>query len=110
MSDDRLDLDGLWARYREACPDPDAGPDFMPGLWRKIEARRAFAFSVRRMAQAIITAAAIASFAMGFYATHLKPYPQTSYLEQLAAGSAPRDGLADSEIVRAALYEPPPSK
>lgn len=34
------ELDGLFAAYRDACPDPDAGPNFMPNLWQKIEARR----------------------------------------------------------------------
>jgi hypothetical protein len=34
-------LDALWAEYREANPDPDSGPEFMPKLWQKIlEARR----------------------------------------------------------------------
>jgi len=35
-----LKLDGLWAAYRDACPDPEASPNFMPNLWQKIEARR----------------------------------------------------------------------
>lgn len=33
-------LDALFAQYRDAMPDQDAGSSFMPGLWQKIEARR----------------------------------------------------------------------
>jgi hypothetical protein len=52
-------LDGLWSQYRAACPDPDASPEFMPNLWRKIEARRHETFSVfRRLAQVCVAATA----------------------------------------------------
>lgn len=33
-------LDALFAQYRDAIPDQDSGVNFMPELWRKIEARR----------------------------------------------------------------------
>lgn len=33
-------LDALFAEYRDAMPDQDAGASFMPGLWQKIETRR----------------------------------------------------------------------
>ena len=50
-------LDALFAEYRAACPDPESGPDFMPGLWRKIESRRVETTSVfRRLAQACVMA------------------------------------------------------
>lgn len=51
-------LDALWVEYRAAVPDPDASPSFMPGLWQKIEARRAeTAMSVfRRWAQICVMA------------------------------------------------------
>ena len=46
-------LASLWAKYREACPDPDPSPEFMPELWQKIEARRQAAVSLllRRWAE-----------------------------------------------------------
>jgi hypothetical protein len=92
-------LDALLAAYRNACPDPEPSPDFMPGLWRKIEAQRAFAFTWRRLAQGIVTAAALASLAMGVYLKGVSPAPPT-YLETLAASQAP-DSLADTEIIQA---------
>ena len=48
-------LDRLWAEYRAAVPDPEAGPNFTPGLWKKIEARRTEPLSVfRRLAQVCV--------------------------------------------------------
>ena len=50
-------LDALWAEYREATPDPEAGPSFMPQLWQKIESRRVETTSVfRRLAQICVMA------------------------------------------------------
>jgi hypothetical protein len=44
--------------YRDAVPQVDAGPDFMPGLWAKIEARqRATALGFSRLARQFVTAA-----------------------------------------------------
>ncbi len=36
------ELDHLFERYRAALPDPEASVNFMPELWRKIEARQFF--------------------------------------------------------------------
>ncbi len=41
MNDDTT-LDALFRRYRDACPDIEAGPQFMPVLWQKIESRQNF--------------------------------------------------------------------
>ena len=50
-------LDALWVEYREATPDIDAGPNFMPQLWQKIDARRVETTSVfRRLAQICVMA------------------------------------------------------
>lgn len=51
-------LDALLVSYRSAYPDPEPGPDFMPALWRGIEARRTFALSFGRWARGFVTAAA----------------------------------------------------
>lgn len=40
FKDNDSELDALLARYRDAIPDQDAGANFMPDLWKKIEARR----------------------------------------------------------------------
>ena len=51
-------LDGLLLRYRDACPDPEPGPNFMPALWQSIDSRRSFALSFGRWARGLVTAAA----------------------------------------------------
>ncbi len=57
MADGSDKLNALWAKYREACPDPEASAGFMPGLWQKIEARRvANATMLRRIAQVCVGA------------------------------------------------------
>jgi hypothetical protein len=97
-------LEGLFAAYRDACPDPEPGGDFMPQLWQKIEAKRAFAYRLKRLARGIITAAAAAALAMTLF---LAPQHRTSpsYLELLAAGQS-RDNIADTEIVQSSYENP----
>jgi hypothetical protein len=80
-------LDALFRAYREACPDPEAGPNFMPQLWQRIEARQTFAFSLRRMAGGFATAALALSVALGVYMAiprNSQSYAPQSYLEALA--------------------------
>jgi hypothetical protein len=93
-------LQALFSAYREACPDPEPGPDFMPQLWRKIDANRSYTYSLKRLAQGIITAAAAAALIIGVYLANPQPGPAPSYLELLAAGQTHYD-LADTEIVQA---------
>jgi hypothetical protein len=47
---DRMEqkLDALFAEYRMASPDPEPSADFMPSLWKRIEARRTATVSVFR--------------------------------------------------------------
>jgi hypothetical protein len=57
MNDSPDKLDALWTEYRTACPDPEPSAGFMPGLWRRIEARRAAnATMLRRLAQVCVGA------------------------------------------------------
>jgi len=59
-------LDALWVEYREAVPDADASPNFMPQLWQKIEARRVETTSVfRRLAKICVTATVALALVMG---------------------------------------------
>jgi hypothetical protein len=54
------ELKTLFSRYQAAVPDPDASANFMPELWRKIEARQGVLFRVKRLTQIFVaTAAAI---------------------------------------------------
>jgi hypothetical protein len=93
MLDPYRGLNDLLARYAEACPTPEPSADFMPGLWRKIEARRGilgqFRFYSWRMA------ATAAAFGLLVVAQHFSPrasarevYTMT-YMDTLEADSAP---------------------
>jgi hypothetical protein len=85
-------LDAMFRAYRDACPAPEPGVNFMPQLWRRIESRQSYTFSFRRMANALVTAAVAASICLGVYTTiHRAPesagYSQ-SYVETLAENNA----------------------
>jgi len=83
-------LDALWAEYRDATPDIDAGPNFMPQLWRKIEARRVETTSVfRRLAQicvmATVALALIMSVVLVRPAHNDEVFYSGTYVDALAA-------------------------
>jgi ABC-type nitrate/sulfonate/bicarbonate transport system permease component len=84
--DDEM-LDALFQAYRRACPTPEPSANFMPTLWQRIESRQTFTFSLRRMANAFVTAALAMSIALGVYMMVI-PRTQTttamSYIEVLA--------------------------
>jgi hypothetical protein len=58
MTNDEAGLDALLESYRGACPEIEPGPNFMPGVWQKIEARRSFWFVFLREARTALTACA----------------------------------------------------
>jgi hypothetical protein len=58
--DNNQKFDRLMSAYRAACPDPEPSSDFMPGLWRKIEARNQFSFRFRRWSQMVLASTALA--------------------------------------------------
>ncbi len=94
-------LDSLFAAYREAVPDPEPAADFMPRVWRGIEARRSVPASLRHIAQSFITAAA--AICLFLSVVLLRPSTPTpvfstgSYVEVLASDQTP-ERLAYAEI------------
>ena len=58
MDQGNQELDQLFQRYRAALPDPEASVNFMPELWRKIEARQFFLGRVKKLTQVFVAAAA----------------------------------------------------
>ncbi|MGA2600510.1 MAG: hypothetical protein ABSH09_26385 [Bryobacteraceae bacterium] len=95
---ERLDqeLDSLFAAYRDAVPDPDASPDFMPRLWGRIEAQRSFVYRLRRMAQIAVAAAAVACLLGGVLFTPVTKHeaPAGSTYVDILAEAQPEDVLA----------------
>jgi hypothetical protein len=53
------ELTKLFTAYRDAVPGPEPGPDFMPGLWARIESRRSPVRVLRAFAQAFAMLAAV---------------------------------------------------
>jgi len=87
MRGDEERLDTLFRAYRNVCPDPQAGVNFMPELWERIEARQSFAFSFRRIANALVPAAVALSIALGVYMSipgSNSGYSAQTYIEVLA--------------------------
>jgi hypothetical protein len=82
-------LNAMFAEYRTACPDPEPSADFMPAMWKRIEARRLATVSVfRHWAQACVMATVALTVLIGVV---LIPRLQnnaaynSSYLEALVA-------------------------
>jgi len=106
VPDKRLEaeLSQLFTRYRETLPDPEPSAEFMPRLWRRIEAHQGSARDLTRLAQGFVTAAALVSLVIGIFLSLPQGRPSAfytnTYLEILAADQS-RDGQGDLEIVRA---------
>lgn len=86
---DRMEnkLDSLFSEYRAACPDPEPSADFMPGMWKRIEARRVATLSVfRRWAQVCVMATVALTLLIGaVLIPKFQPNDSSSYLEALSA-------------------------
>jgi hypothetical protein len=113
-------LDGLFAAYRDACPDPEPSPDFMPRLWARIEGRRAQeVFAWRRWAEAFLSLAAVTCLlivVLQVVPSSTSAYLRSTYIDQLSEDDGPEHMLlqdvayADTRpsLPPAALPEAPP--
>lgn len=80
------ELTRLMAAYREAIPDPDPAPGFMPGLWRKIELHRSPERTLRRFAQIFALVAAATAVLVGAVLVprlQMAPVHSASYVDVL---------------------------
>jgi hypothetical protein len=109
MRNDDTALNELFGRYRAACPDPEPGPSFLPGVWEKIEARRGFLFAFGRLARTGTAAACalcllLLVLNLAFTPTRLLA---PSYADALAADS--QENAEDVDPARPVLVgEPSP--
>ena len=83
------ELDSMLAAYKQALPDPEASPEFMPTLWRKIDARRNLVFRLGRLTRVFLTSAAALCLLM----TGVQTFPR---LDHKAARPSYLDVLAES--------------
>lgn len=80
------ELTRLLGKYRESLPDPEPGPDFMPGLWRKIERYRSPERTLRRFAQVFALLAAATAVLVGAVLVprlQMAPVHSASYIDVL---------------------------
>jgi hypothetical protein len=95
------ELSGLFAKYKAALPDLEAGANFMPELWRKIEARQSMLARVRKLTQVFVGAAAAVSLLFAMVEVvpfSSRPEVNATYVDVLAAAN-PSDSLASLGIV-----------
>jgi hypothetical protein len=84
-------LDEIFLAYRSACPEPEAGPNFMPGIWAGIEAREVSNNWFGRFAKALVTAAIAASVILGMMTTssnQSSSFFNATFVEALRADQA----------------------
>jgi hypothetical protein len=95
--DQNTELDQLFERYRTSVPDPEASVNFMPELWRKIEARQFFLARLKKLTQVFVVAAAAICLLLGIaLQVSVSSGPQEvrgNYVDVLADAN-PTDNLA----------------
>jgi hypothetical protein len=97
MQGDKFDaqLNAMFAEYRLACPDPEPSADFMPGMWKRIEARRVQTVSVfRHWAQACVMATVALTVLIGVVLIprlQSDPAANSSYVEALLSEHSSSD-------------------
>jgi len=82
---DERSLNELFHRYRLACPDVEAGPNFMPVLWQKIEARNNFWFTFVRFGRGALTASAALCLVLLVLNLASTPQVMASYTDAILA-------------------------
>lgn len=99
MSQESADrkLDRLLVAYREACPDVEVSPNFMPNLWQRIERKQNLPFLVGRFARLFASAAAALCLAMTLLLFVPSSPGTLSYLDVLEQEN-PHETLAYADL------------
>jgi len=91
------ELDHLLESYRAALPDPEASANFMPELWRRIEARQFFLGRMKKLTQLFVAAAAAICLLLGIIlqapVSSDAPLVRGNYVDVLAEAN-PAENLA----------------
>jgi hypothetical protein len=107
MNNDESGLTELFQRYRAACPEPEAGPLFMPSLWQKIDARRGFWWVFQAFARTAM--AGCAALALLLLALNLAETQQgqfsPSYTDALLADHSVEKTYYAESVMRHAVPE-----
>ena len=87
-------LDRLFTEYRNACPDPEPGANFMPALWKRIEARRNPALQWVTLSRRALVGALALCLALGVVlgtALTSSQFYQSTYIEALDDNEVPEE-------------------
>ncbi|MBL8237105.1 MAG: hypothetical protein JNM66_06790 [Bryobacterales bacterium] len=87
-------LDQLFSDYRAACPDPEAGANFMPTMWQRIEARRSPVLQWVTLSRRALVGALALCLVLGFVmgtALSSSQFYQSTYIEALDDNEVPED-------------------
>jgi hypothetical protein len=91
------EMDHLFKQYRAALPDPEASVNFMPELWRRIEARQFFVLRMKKLTQVFVAAAAAICLLLGIVlqapVSSDTPVVRGNYVDVLADAN-PAENLA----------------
>jgi hypothetical protein len=80
-------VESLFASYKALVPDPEPSANFMPELWRRIDARRSLVFRVKRLTQLFVAAAAAICIAFATFEAaprSERPAINGNYVDMLA--------------------------
>jgi len=95
------DIKSLLIEYRDAFPDAEPSPQFMPRLWGRIEARRGFTLRIKRITQMFLAGAAALCLVMtGALVLPSTKQPIHSNYVDILAEAHPAESLAALGIVR----------
>lgn len=84
MANQEQQLDELFRQYRAAVPEVDASPNFMPGVWARIEARRKSEQGLLRWVHVFAAAVTVLVIVLTAALYQLPtPMPQRAYIEKL---------------------------
>lgn len=96
MDEQNVELNRLFAAYRDAVADPEPSAGFMPELWRKIEARQRLVIRIKKLTQVFVAAAAAICVLFGILLqvpAPQKPVVRGNYVDALADAN-PSENLA----------------
>ncbi len=84
MTNQDEQLDELFRRYRTATPEVEASPNFMPGVWAKIEAKRKTEQWMLRWVNSFAGAVTVLVIVLAVVLYQVPtPLPQRAYIEKL---------------------------
>jgi hypothetical protein len=104
-SDNPDELTALFAAYRDACPEIETGPDFIPGIWTKIDARQSFWFSFERLGRGFAAAAVAVCLLLAVlnFTSNPRSLHDVSYLDGLAAEHTSAEQTFYAEGIKATV-------